>query len=65
MELRDPNDAVIGAGQAQIYADATHAVYHVNGTVMSGTWSFHLQPAADADYLAAVLSRPKRESADA
>ncbi|MHC4065143.1 MAG: VWA domain-containing protein, partial [Planctomycetota bacterium] len=59
VELRDPSNSVIGAGQAQIYTDATHAVYHVNGTVATGNWTFNMTPTNDTEYLAALLGRQR------
>ncbi len=59
VELRDPNSNLIGAGQAQIYSDATHVVYHVNGTLMTGTWTLRMTPTSAADYLAVLLGRQR------
>ncbi|MCH7813043.1 MAG: VWA domain-containing protein [Planctomycetes bacterium] len=57
VELRNPMGTVMVPPEVTIYSSDSHAVYHLNVPMISGTWHARLTSTLDTQYIAGVLVR--------
>jgi len=57
VRLFDSNGNPIGAGDAQIFSDNTHVVYHFKGTVAGGNWRAEIDGKTATQYMVAVSGK--------